>query len=222
MIAIIPARVGSQGIEQKNWQPLDGQSPINRAIDCAKSAGIYIVVTTDAPIVAQKRGKDYTWLYAQAPLHTDTCPMIDVVKDVLARVPGESEEIVVLLQPTQPLRRPEDVLQAIFMLEDDPALDSVFSVIPVPSSYHADVQIIPGRDTRPFPNRRQDLGPAFVRDGTVYAFRRKTVDTFGTIYGQKARFFAIDPQNSCFLDTPADWREAERRIRAKLDVATAP
>jgi hypothetical protein len=45
--------------------------------------------------------------HAPAPLHTDDCAMVDVIKDVLARVPGPEDQIIVLLQPTQPLQRTE-------------------------------------------------------------------------------------------------------------------
>ena len=220
MIAIIPARVGSRGIPEKNFTLLAGEAPWSRAVKVAQALGIRPVVTSDAVKYTQTACvvADGDWLYAPAPLHTDDCAMIDVVKDVLARIDGPDDEIIVLLQPTQPLRLPSDVLKAIFMLEDDPNLDAAFSVVQVPAMYHADVQI--GERHRPtFPARRQDLPPTVVRDGTVYAFRRSTVTNFGTIYGQTARFFAVDPEYTCSLDTPADWAEAERRLRARMVVA---
>ncbi len=35
--------------------------------------------------------------------------------------------------------------------------------------------------------RRQDARPAFVRDGTVYAFWRRTLERHGSIYGDDCR-----------------------------------
>jgi CMP-N-acetylneuraminic acid synthetase len=209
IIAIVPARTGSRGIANKNFRELAGVRLLDRAVRCASEAGIQrIIVTSDAPCDGL-----YEWLVAPAPLHTDTCPMIDVVKDVLARVPGEPDDIFVLLQPTQPLRRPEDVRRVFDALTAD--YDSAFSVVEVPHRFHRDVQM-DGGEREAFPSRRQDLSQTYVRDGTAYIFRRSTVMQYGTIYGRAANAVVIDAAYSCPLDTPADWAEAERRLNDRI------
>jgi len=60
--------------------------------------------------------------------------------------------------------------------------------------------------------RRQDARPAYSRDGTVYAFRRSTVEKSGGIYGGDCRPLLIDPSDSLSIDSPADWDEAERLL----------
>ena len=64
------------------------------------------------------------------------------------------------------------------------------------------------------PTRRQDLKPVYIRDGTVYAFWRKTLES-GSLYGQVCRALVIPPEDTCPLDTMADWAEAERRVRER-------
>jgi CMP-N-acetylneuraminic acid synthetase len=63
--------------------------------------------------------------------------------------------------------------------------------------------------------RRQDVRPAFSREGTVYAFRRSTLERYGSIYGEDCRPLVIDPAESLSIDTPEDWAEAERRLRSR-------
>jgi hypothetical protein len=62
------------------------------------------------------------------------------------------------------------------------------------------------------PIRRQDAAPIYLRDGTVYAFPVKTLQS-GTIYGYDVRPLIIPPEQSCELDTEADWADVERRWR---------
>ena len=49
--ALIPARVGSKGVPNKNWKPLNGKSCVQRAVECAQAAGI-----TEDPHQHRSRG----------------------------------------------------------------------------------------------------------------------------------------------------------------------
>jgi hypothetical protein len=55
-----------------------------------------------------------------------------------------------------------------------------------------------------------------VRDGTVYAFWRRTLVDHGSIYGRDCRPLVIDTAESVTIDTPADWAEAERRLQMRV------
>ena len=231
VLALIPARSGSKGIPNKNFRPLAGIPPLKRAADVAfQVCRGPIVVSSDGPNLVMAgeipvKLNGVTWLHAPAPLHTDTCPMIDVVQDALDRVPGPPDQIIVLLQPTQPLRQPKHITAAIALLQETQA-DSVVGVVEVPRHYHGDWQygithgvLYPAwdtdrRGTTP-PTTRQELAPAYVRDGTVYAFYRKTVQQFGDIYGYERLPLIIPSEETCSLDTPQDWTEAERRLAGR-------
>lgn len=153
--------------------------------------------------------------------------MVDVVRHALEAVPGEPEDIWCLLQPTQPLRAPAHVQAAIDLLRSSGA-DSVVSVVPLPATHHPDVALRIIEDGRlcPFddvtlemlPTRRQAIAPpAYIRDGTVYAFRRATVTRWRNIYGLDVRPLVIPASETCALDTPEDWAEAERRLQERDD-----
>jgi len=152
--------------------------------------------------------------------------MIDVVKDVVARTVGDT---YALLQPTQPFRTPAHIRAALGLLLLSGA-DSVVSVVELPASHNPQSLCVIGDDGRlePFwtvdnglftwadtPQRRQDVIPAWRRDGTCYVFKRSTVERHGTIYGADCRPLIIPAEESCELDTEENWAEVERRWAAR-------
>ena len=107
------------------------------------------------------------------------------------------------------------------MLRDSSA-DSVVTVVEVPRPLSPDyvMRIEEGR-LQPFladgarVTRRQDARAAYSRDGTVYAFRRSTLERTGGIYGEDCRPLLIDACDSLSIDSPADWDEAERLLAGR-------
>lgn len=219
----------------------------------ARALGIPAYLSTDctqtdsdgrrSPYVGESWEMSKGWWCLPRPheLAQDDTPMIEVVTHALSVVPGPPDQIVVLLQPTQPLRKPEHVAAAIDLLQSSGA-DSAVSVVELPQSHHPAslLTLYDGRlspyhayqiattltgDEDGFerewatqmwnsrPSRRQQTEPVFRPDGTVYVFRRKTVDTYGTIYGRAVRPLVIPASETCELDTEADWRALEARIR---------
>jgi CMP-N-acetylneuraminic acid synthetase len=241
VIALIPARLGSKGIPNKNFRPLaGGLSCVEIAIDCAQSAGIpHTVISTDAGGGAYSfrgvHGCKIEELYRRPELAQDDTPMIAVVQHALEQIPGQPDDIIVLLQPTQPFRTPHQVRQAITLLgifepDDDPlaAVDSVVSVVPIAPTHAPEMALVLNRwnDLVPWdvdrssattwmwakrPTRRQDVPVSYRADGTVYACWRETVTQYKSLYGQAVRPLILDPAESCELDTEADWADVERR-----------
>ena len=132
--------------------------------------------------------------------------------------------MILLLQPTQPLRQPKHLQAAIALLRETQA-DSVVGVVELPRTHHPHWQgtVIGGQlvtwDRQAWstvPSGRQALRPTYIRDGTVYAFWRRTVTEHGSIYGEDVRPLIIPHEETCALDTMADWAEAERRLRERV------
>jgi CMP-N,N'-diacetyllegionaminic acid synthase len=224
VLALIPARAGSKGIPGKNFKPLAGLSPVQRVYECALSVDCDpIVFSTDSEVVAIDGVSlpRFQVVWRSPELAQDDTPMIAVVKHVLEQIPGPDDQIIVLLQPTQPLRRPEHVRSAIDLLRTSQSEDSYVSVVQLPLTHHPEWQYVIDRTGRltswrkrsMTATRRQDLAPTYIRDGTVYAFWRRTVTRYGNIYGKRVGFLGIPRTDTCPLDTPEDWAEAERRLR---------
>jgi CMP-N-acetylneuraminic acid synthetase len=60
--------------------------------------------------------------------------------------------------------------------------------------------------------RRQDARPAYAREGTVYACWRRTIERWGSLYGERCQPLVLDPAESLSIDTADDWAAAERRL----------
>jgi N-acylneuraminate cytidylyltransferase len=158
-----------------------------------------------------------------ANLAGDDTPMLPVIEHAIDFVAqhGWEPDIVVLLQPTSPLRTATHIQTAIRDLRDSGA-DSVVTVVELPRHLSPDyvMRVEDGRLVPFLPDgmrvtRRQDARLAFVRDGTVYAFWTKTLRRAGSIYGDVCRPLVIPAGESITIDSPDDWREAERRLAAK-------
>lgn len=224
VLGLVPARGGSKGVPGKNVRPLAGHTLLEYTARAARDSGVIdrLMLSTDAPDIAdagRRAGLEVPFM-RPAALAADDTPMLPVIQHALAETTkhGWSPDVIVLLQPTSPLRRPDHIRDAVTMLRETNA-DSVVTVVEVPRHLSPDyvMRIEEGR-LRPFlpdgagVTRRQDARPAYSRDGTVYAFRRSTIERFGGIYGDDCRPLLIDATESISIDSPADWDEAERLL----------
>jgi CMP-N-acetylneuraminic acid synthetase len=227
VLGLVPARGGSKGVPGKNVRALAGHTLLEYTARAAQDSGVIdrLMLSTDAPDIAdagRRAGLEVPFM-RPAALAADDTPMLPVIQHALAETAkhGWSPDVIVLLQPTSPLRRPDHIRDAVTMLRETTA-DSVVTVVEVPRHLSPDyvMRIEEGR-LRPFlpdgaaVTRRQDARPAYSRDGTVYAFRRSTIERFGGIYGDDCRPLLIDATESLSIDTEDDWNEATRRLAAR-------
>ena len=224
VLGLVPARGGSKGVPGKNVRPLAGHTLLEYTARAARESGVLdrVILSTDSLEIAEagrRAGLEVPFI-RPAALAADDTPMVQVVEHALTEVSrhGCSPDIVVLLQPTSPLRRPDHIRDAVSMLRDTGA-DSVVTVVELPRHLSPDyvMRIEDGRLKAFLPDgarvaRRQDARPAYSRDGTVYAFRRSTIERTGGIYGGDCRPLLIDARDSLSIDSPADWDEAERLL----------
>lgn len=224
VLAVVPARGGSKGVPRKNVRLLAGRPLLDYTAVAAKASGVcdrVVLSTEDAEIAAIGRscGLEVPFL-RPADLATDETPMLPVLQHALGTLAAESwhPDIVLILQPTSPLRRADHIRHAIELLKESRA-DSVVTVVEVPRHLSPDyvMRIADGR-LHPFladgarVTRRQDARQAYVRDGTVYACWRDTIERFGGIYGNDCRPLLVDSRESLSIDSMDDWAEAERRL----------
>jgi CMP-N-acetylneuraminic acid synthetase len=226
VLALIPARGGSKGIPDKNVRPLAGRSLLDYAAQAVRDSHVIdrAVLSTDSTRIAdegRRVGLEVPFI-RPAELARDDTPMLPVIEHAVVALEqgGWQPEIVVLLQPTSPLRTAAHIRRAIEELRESGA-DSVVSVMQLPQHLSPDyvMRVDDGRLVSFLPEgmrvtRRQDARPAFVRDGTIYAFWRRTIADTGSIYGNNCRPLVVQPRESMTIDTPDDWEEAERRIAA--------
>lgn len=134
VLAVIPARGGSQGLPGKNLRLLNGTSLVARAVHAAQEARLVsrVVGSTDDPAIATElvaHGAEVPVL-RPADLASSTAPDSPVflhMLDILA-AGGYEPDIVVNIRPTAPLRTAADIDGAVKMLIDHRWARSVKSV----------------------------------------------------------------------------------------------
>jgi len=227
VLALIPARGGSKGLPGKNLRPLAGHSLIAYAARAARESAVVdrAVLTTDAEEIAaegRRAGLEVPFL-RPASLAGDETPMKPVIEHALEALAadGFTPDVVLLLQPTSPLRTPDHLRSAVRMLRESRA-DSVVSVVELPRHLSPDyVMRIENGGLEPFlpegarVTRRQDARPAYVRDGTVYAFWTRTLVEQGSIYGARCLPLVVSAKESITIDSASDWDAAERLMRQR-------
>jgi CMP-N-acetylneuraminic acid synthetase len=230
ILALVPARGGSKGLPGKNLRLLAGHSLVEYAARVARDSAVVdrAVLSTDAEEIAaegRRVGLDVPFLRPPHLAQDDT-PMLPVIEHALTALGagGFVPEVVLLLQPTSPLRTAEHLRAAVRLLRVTRA-DSVVSVVELPRHLSPDyVMRIEDDALVPFlpegarVTRRQDARPAYVRDGTVYAFWRRTLVEQGSIYGARCLPLLVNAAESITIDASADWDAAERLLRQRSGV----
>lgn len=229
VLAVIPARGGSKGIPRKNLADLCGKPLIAYSIQAglgARSITRLIVSTDDAEIaeVAKSFGADVPFM-RPADLASDTAHSLPVVQHAVTAV--ESEEgnrydVIVLLQPTTPLRTANDIDDGVGLLASSGA-DSVVSVVDVGANHpfrmkriEADGRLVNFvdqgfEDMRP----RQELPRVYIRSGDLYISRRRVVMEENTLVGSNCRAIIVPDDRAVNIDTPLDLLRAEEKLCGK-------
>lgn len=226
-LVVVPARGGSKGVPLKNLRPLAGVPLVAwvghlvRALDWVDRA----VVSTDHAEIARtarESGLDAPF-YRPPELSGDRVGDLDVLAHALDAVEAldrQRYDVVVMLQPTSPLRRPEHVTATVEKLASG-AFDSVWTISPTDSKSH------PWKQLRFEEERlslwdpkgagivaRQQLPPVYQRNGAAYAFTRACLLEQRTVLGARASALVLD-EPMVSIDTTADFEAVETILRER-------
>lgn len=226
-VGIIPARAGSKGLPGKHLRLLGGRPLVDWTFDAARGSRLSrtIVSTDDDAVAAAAREQGVEVPFVRpAALAGDETPMIDVLLHALETLEaggGARIDVVVLLQPTSPLRRAEHIDAALTILETTTA-DTVVSVVPVPHRFNpVSVMRLEGGRLVPYAahptvTRRQDKPPVLARNGpAVLAVRRHVLLEQRALYGADCRPLLMDEAESIDIDTAWDLAVAECALRLR-------
>jgi N-acylneuraminate cytidylyltransferase len=218
IIAIIPARGGSKGISRKNIKSLAGKPLIAYSIEAAlksKYINSVVVSTEDEEIakISEKCGAEV--IERPEELAKDETPTIEVIFHVLEilRMKNRTPDIVVLLQPTSPLRDAEDSDSAIKLFLDS-GCESVVSVCEVEHSPYWSFKIVDGYlkslfDERYLRMRRQDLERVYVPNGAIYVSKPQTLYKYKSFYCNHITPLIMPIEISVDIDNEIDFMLAE-------------
>jgi N-acylneuraminate cytidylyltransferase len=228
VLALIPARGGSKSIPRKNIRPFAGHPLIAYSIaagQAAQSVSRVIVSTDDEQIaeISRQYGAETPFLrpeeYSQD--HTPDLPVFQHALRWLAEHEDYRPEIVVQLRPTSPLRRVAHIDQAVYRLLEHPQADAVRTVcVPFQNPYKmwriaADGYMLPLVQTghpEPYNLPRQELPDVYWQTGYVDATWADTILDKNSMTGERILPLVIDPSEWIDIDSPDDWRRAERML----------
>ena len=221
VLAIIPARAGSTRIPRKNMAMLCGRPMLAWTLDAAIDAigAQSVVLSTDddeAAALATARGVRVRT--RPADLCGDHVPMAPVIDDALADADanGVGADVILLLQPTSPLRGADRITEAVAAI-----VDGAPAVVSVCADRHAERGGFVGIDghyyqTSADRRRTQDIR-AHRENGAIYGWRRgawaeshEIIPRYGLTHA-----LVMDLHESVDVDLPDEMIVAEALMRAR-------
>lgn len=228
LVGIVPARAGSEGIPGKCSRPLAGSPLVNWTLVPALDACDLVILTTNDPQVLALGWCDERLKVQQRPdmLATPRTPDLPVVRFAYNYVDQEPDDVIVLLRPTAPFRRAEEIREVAQELVESGA-DSVRSILPAPC-HPSKMYVETGRriSTRHYeeswlllepaarnhrPNHpRQWLPSAYRACGFIDCVRADVLAGCESLEGDVIVGWPAPPERAVDLDNPEDWEHAEQ------------
>jgi len=220
ILALIPARGGSKGLAGKNIRALAGKPLIAWSISAAKESRYVdrIIVSTDSEEIAavSRQAGAETPFPRPAALATDQASTMDVCLHAAEWLgkSGDHFDLLLVLQPTSPLRTAADIDSTVELLGERNA-DAVVSVCE--TDHHPWWSNCLPEDgsmkdfLRPevLHKTRQEL-PAYYRlNGAVYLARIAKLHETRSFYGAKTFAYRMPAARSVDIDSLQDFLLAE-------------
>lgn len=231
VLALVPARGGSKSIPRKNIRPFAGYPLIAYSIAAGRAAESVtrVILSTDDQEIAEiacRYGAEVPFL-RPVELARDETPDLPVFQQALAWLKeneGYQPEIVVQLRPTSPFRRTWHIDQAVARLLERPEADSVRTVC-LPFQNPFKMWRI-GQDgfmrplieldlKEPYNLPRQVLPEIYWQTGYVDAAWADTILAKDSMTGENILPLVIGQDEWIDIDSPDDWRRAERLLESE-------
>ena len=221
-LAIIPARGGSKAIPRKNLALIAGKKLIDHTIDAAQNTPELkrIILTSDDSVIidyCRNRGIDVPFI-RPPEISDDSASMLDVVSHTLKWLQDNENyrpDIVILLQPTSPLRQSIDIVKTLDAMKEAHTESAVsvnkmqehpFECISIKNQ-----KILPLKASSTSKTRRQDYDEDFYFiNGAVYCFTPKFIEKYKKffLFGEETAIYEMPTIRSIDIDTPEDLKIA--------------
>ena len=225
IVALIPARSGSERVRDKNTRPLAGHPLLAYAIASARQAGIFdrIVCSTDSgkiAAVAQRYGADTPFL-RPAKFATSTSPDIEWITHALAAL-DEHYDLFAIVRATNPFRGPDVLIRGLEQLLATPEADSIRAVELV-KQHPGKMWVLEGKTMRPLLDQShldsawhagqyQALPEIYVQNSALEIAWTRVVSQTGTREGRVVAPFLTRGHEGFNIDDEEDWDRARRLL----------
>ena len=225
ILALIPARSGSERVRDKNTRPLAGHPLLAYAIASARQAGIFdrIVCSTDSgkiAAVAQRYGADTPFL-RPAKFATSTSPDIEWITHALAAL-EEHYDLFAIVRATNPFRGPDVLIRGLEQLLATPEADSIRAVELV-KQHPGKMWVLEGKTMRPLLDQShldsawhagqyQALPEIYVQNSALEIAWTRVVSQTATREGRVVAPFLTRGHEGFNIDDEEDWDRARRLL----------
>lgn len=215
---IIPARSGSKGLPNKNILFFDGKPLIQHSIDAAINSCVFgtenVYLSTDSKYYFDLvRDSGVSLHFRGEELSNDSAPSSAFITDFLKREVKEEDAIIVLCQPTSPLRYANHIKEAVELFERNQC-DSVISVTKLEKSPRLFSKLPNGTlsDLKDVDKnyRRQDeeASDYYYPNGAIFVTTKKTYSENTTFYTENTLPYVMDSKSSVDVDGVIDFQAA--------------
>ncbi len=222
ILYVIPARGGSKGVPGKNIKLLGGKPLIHYTIEVARALASdenICVSTDDREIkkVVEQTGLQVPFLRPQA-LASDNAGTYEVLLHAIDYYvsQGKQYDLLVLLQPTSPFRKVEQVKEAIESWDEN--LDMVVSVKETKANPYytlfeenADGLLVKSKEAK-FATR-QECPTVFEYNGAIYVLNTNSLKFQPISAFTLIKKYLMDEETSIDIDTYLEWKIAECIIK---------
>ena len=224
ILAIIPARSGSKGLPKKNILPILGKPLIAWSINHAKESKYidHCIVSTDSQEISDVVTKYNGNLGSLRPesLSSDDASTSSVVKYVINSL-STNYDIVILLQPTSPLRIASDIDNALELM----IKEKVSSIVSVTKTNHPPEWTFKLNLNNKINNpgklknikRRQAYNPSYQLNGAIYISKIKDFLNDELFIRNDTLAFIMPKNKSIDIDDLYDFSIAEKLLKDRLD-----
>lgn len=227
---IIPARGGSKGIPGKNIKSLAGKplicwsiqqalesKLINRGVYVSSDSQDILAVAEQAGAIAIKRPDE---------LSSDSASSESALVHAIDTIRSQSDiDLIVFLQCTSPIRKRDDIDNAITTLQQQQA-DSLLSVLTIKDYFvwqagASEPEQEKGQEQSAssvnfdYQNRkrRQDLPTQYLENGSIYVFKPEILEQYNNRLGGKIALYPMEKYCSQQIDDDAEFMLCDAILR---------
>lgn len=228
ILGFIPARAGSKRISGKNIMLLAGKPLLAYTVEAAKKSKYInkVLVSTDSENIAKiakQYGAEAPFLRPEEISGEDSTEMqfFEHALDWLAKNENYVPDLIVLLYPTSPFRRPETIDRAVEKIFKYPDADSLRS-IKLCSEHPHKMWVIDNNLLKPLIKSERSsshtlsyqlLPKVYVQNASIYITKPKTIREMKSPIGDIVVPFIMDETESIDINNPIDFKIAEMVVK---------
>ncbi len=227
IVTVIPARGGSKSIPYKNIRLIGGKPLLAYSIEYSKKCPLisHTVVSTDSEkiaVAATEYGAELPFMRPSeiAGDHVQDYPVIAHALEQIELHYQEHVDAIAWLRPTSPLRPAGLIERAVEILESNPTVSSIRSVVESTEHPYRQWFLSEGRlktasslapPAEPYNVPRQQLPHAYFQSGDIEVVRRETILT-GSMSGTEIAPIFLAQDEMLDIDHFEDLKNAELHL----------